>query len=121
MVASRRIQSGRVTIVERKILERIGVYVDEIADYQITQFEREAHAEAGEHREYAQAVAELEESEAALIEKLGGDAMATEDMMSACRGYAAALAAGMYKRGVMDGGRLFYAFIAHDLPEESKA
>lgn len=103
--------------MEQKILERIDAYADEIADYQITRFEREAQADAEAHPEYAQAVMALGSAEAALIDKLGGDAMGADDMMSACRLYAGALAVGMYKRGVMDGGRLCYAFIARELPK----
>ena len=107
--------------MERDILDGIGAYADKIADWQITRFEREAQANPDAYPVFTQAAALLEEAERDLIQKLGGDEMATDDILHACHARGGALAIEMYKRGVLDGGRIYHAFLTHELPRKGDA
>lgn len=83
--------------MERDILKETAAYAADIADAQVTRFEREVQKNPNAHPEYAQALALLEDAERELIQKLGGDNMATDDMLHACLARAAALTIEMYK------------------------
>lgn len=107
--------------MERDIFDEISAYVGDIVDWQLTRFEREAKANPDAYPEFTQAVALLKEAERDLIQKLGGDEMATDDILHACHARGGALAIEMYKRGVLDGGRIYHAFLTHDLPRKGDA
>ena len=92
-------------------------YADSIADYQVTQVELDMQRNPDRFPEYTQASAWLEAEEANLIQKLGGDALAVEDILSACVAKRAAVAIETYKRGVLDGGRIYHAFATRELPK----
>ena len=107
--------------MEQDIFDEVNTYADDIADWQITRFEREAQKNTEAYPEYAQAVSQMEDEGSALIQKLGGDEMAIEGLLCACLARGAALAVVMYKRGVLDGGRLFHAFLTRELPRKEDA
>lgn len=92
-------------------------YADSIADHQVTQAELDMQRNPDRFPEYTQASTWLEAEETDLIQKLGGDAMAVEDFLSACIAKRAALAIETYKRGVLDGGRIYRAFATRELPK----
>lgn len=96
-------------------------YVDSIADHQVTQVELDMQRDPDRFPEYTQASAWLEAEETDLIQKLSGDAMAVEDFLNACIAKCAALAIETYKRGVLDGGRIYHAFVARELPKGGEA
>jgi hypothetical protein len=107
--------------MERNIFDEIGAYTDDIADWQSTRFEREAKANSDAYPEFTQAAALLVEADRDLIQKLGGDEMETDDILHACHARGGALAIEMYKRGVLDDGRIYHAFLTHELPRKGDA
>lgn len=96
--------------------EKIRAYAEGIADQQVTQAELDMQRSPDTYLEYTRAAIWLDDEERDLIQKLGDDAMDTEDILNAAGAKAAALAIEVYKRGVLDGGRIYHAFVTRELP-----
>lgn len=104
-----------------KIPERLIRYATDIAGWQLDAVEHEMKSQPDRYAEYARARERMASAEADLISKLGGDEMALEEYNDANNACAAALAMEMYLRGVMDGGRVYHAFLTHELPRGENA
>lgn len=101
--------------------ERLIRYAMDIAGWQLETVEQEMQRQPDRYAAYADARERMATAEAELISKLGGDEMALEEYNDANKAYAAALAIEMYLHGVMDGGRVYHAFLTGELPRSGSA
>lgn len=95
-------------------------YADDIADWKMSSVEHEMVQDPKTYPEYARAIAGREVAETQLIQKLNCTSMEIDQLESAMTAYSAALAIEMYKRGVLDGGRMYHAFITGELPRKGE-
>ncbi len=96
-------------------------YATDIADWKMGKVEREMQQDSGAYPEYAHAAEDRENAEEFLIQKHHCDPMEIDQLESAMNATGAVLAIEMYKRGVLDGGRIYHAFIHGELPRKEAA
>lgn len=96
-------------------------YATDIADWKMGKVEREMQQDSEAYPEYARAADARENAEEFLIQKYHCDPMEIDQLESAMNATGAALAIEMYKRGVLDGGRIYHAFIHGELPRKEAA
>ena len=66
--------------------------------------------------EYTKAREDIEREQASLIQKLNGDDFALEPLIKAMMAYHSELIFEVYKQAVLDGGRIYHAFVTNELP-----
>lgn len=95
-------------------------YATDIADRKMGRVEREMQQDSEAYPEYARAYEDRENAEEFLIQKYHCDPMEIDHLESAMNATGASLAIEMYKRGVLDGGRIYHAFVAGELPRKEE-
>ena len=96
-------------------------YADDIADWKMSSVEHEMAQDPETYPEYARAMADREAAETQLIQTRNCPRMEVDQLVCAMTSYSAALAIEMYKRGVLDGGRIYHAFVTGELPRKGEA
>lgn len=66
--------------------------------------------------DYTQAREDIKREQADLIRKLNSDEFAMESLIKAMMAYHSELILEVYKQAVLDGGRLYHAFVTGELP-----
>ena len=95
-------------------------YADTVADWKMSSVEHEMEQDPETYPEYARAMAEREAAETQLIQARNCPRMEVDQLVCAMTSYSAALAIEMYKRGVLDGGRIYHAFVTGELPRKGE-
>ena len=103
------------------IIAALEAYSTDIASWRIELIEREMRRSPDESPEFAQSLKDIEGESQHLIQKLGGDYQQLEPLMKAYMAYHSELVYEVYKQAVLDGGRVFQAFIEHELPRKERA
>lgn len=91
-------------------------YATDIACWRVEAIEKYMRRAPDSFPDYAQALVAIEQEKASLIQKLGGDDFALELLMNALMAYHGELVFAVYRRAVLDGGRVYHAFITGELP-----
>ena len=114
---------------QKKSLKSIGTaclpddlqeYATSIADWKMNAVEHEMQQNPKKYPEYARAMEACKTAEAQLMQKWSCGPMELDQLESALSAVGAELAIEMYKRGVMDGGRMYHAFITGELPRKEE-
>lgn len=94
-------------------LEDISTY---IAHWRIEGIENAMRNAPDAFPDYTQAREDVKREQAYLIRKLNSDDFALEPLIKAIMVYHSELILEVYKQAVLDGGRLYHAFITGELP-----
>lgn len=103
------------------IITALEAYSVDIANWRIELIEREMRHSPDEHKDFAQSLKDIDSESQRLIQKLGGDYEQLELLMKAYMTYHSEMIYEVYKQAVLDGGRVFQAFIEHELPRKENA
>ena len=93
-------------------------YATDIADKRMNTVEREMQKHPELYPVYARAYEAREIQEQEFEEKYRCDPMDIDGLENAMNAVEVELALEMYKRGVLDGGRIYHAFVTGELPRK---
>ncbi len=100
------------------IIAALEAYSTDIASWRIELIEREMRRDPDKNPEFAQSLKDIETERLSLIQKLNGDYEQLEPLIKAYLAYHSELIYEVYKQAVLDGGRVFQAFIERELPRK---
>lgn len=101
-------------------LEDLRSYFSELAIWRVEAIEREMRRKPEQHPDFTASLKQIDREQAALAEKLGGDIAATEPIMRAVMTYHSELVFEIYRQAVLDGGRVYHAFVTNELPKDDR-
>ena len=96
-------------------------YGSYVVDKKMTDVELEMQRDSEAYPDFARAAEDRERAEKTLIQKYRCDPMEVDQLEDAMNASGASLAMEMYRRGVLDGGRIYHAFITGELPRQEGA
>lgn len=103
------------------LLGELERYATDIACWRVGAIENGMRRAPETFPDYAKAREDIEREQASLIQKLGDDGFMLEALMNALMAYHGELVFEVYKQAVLDGGRIYHAFIISELPIKEDA
>ncbi len=102
------------------IIAALEAYSTDIASWRIELIEREMRHSPDENPEFIQSLKDINSESQRIIQMLGGDYEQLEPLTKAYMAYHSELIFKVYKQAVLDGGRIYQAFIEHELPRKGQ-
>jgi len=96
-------------------------YAADIACGRVEAIERFMRAVPERYADFNRSLADIECEKGALIQKLDDDALALEPLLLAYMAYHSELVFEVYKQAMIDGGRVYHAFVTQELPMKEEA
>ena len=103
------------------ILRALDEYSTEIATWRIEMIERELRRNPERNADFTQSLKDIDRESGKLILKLGGDYTVLEPLIKAQMAYQSEILFEVFHQAALDGGRVFQAFIEHELPRKETA
>lgn len=96
--------------------DRLARFAEDIAEKTMHELSVQMFSEPDKHPDYVSGCNRIIEVEHSIEQLLGADANLVYELGEAHFKRSYALAVEIYKRGVLDGGRIYHAMISGDLP-----
>lgn len=98
------------------LLEELEKHAYDIASWRVDHIECLMENTPDDYSEFAAAAKALDAEKERMIQKLGGDYRELEPLTNAFLTYQSLLVFEVYAQAVLDGGRMFHAFVTGELP-----